>query len=162
MQVEPEVLRETMRNWTSGVTLVTARSGDEIHGMTVSSFTSLSLTPPLVMVSLEKNTRTHGYVSRSGVFGVTIFSWDQEEISTRFAISQTETGYRFKGLKTFSLVTGSPFPEEAMAYIDCRVVAAHEAGTHTIYYGEVVATKNGDKNEPLVYFNQGYRTIEDA
>ena len=83
--IEPEQVRHAMRAWASGVTIVTAAHKNEQHGMTVSSFASVSLDPPLLMVALQKTTRTSGLVSRAQAFGVTILSAGQREISERFA-----------------------------------------------------------------------------
>jgi len=159
MTVDAMTLRAAMRAWATGVTVVTSADGDTPHGMAVSSFTSLSLEPPLVLVSLEKISRTHALVARSGVFGVTILSEDQEEVSNRFANPRTEPGYRFSNLATHTLLTGAPVLSEGLAFFDCRVVATHEAGTHTVFIGEVVAAKRGKPGQPLLYFNQGYRKL---
>ena len=160
MPAEPLALRRAMRFWASGVTVVSARYQELHHGMTVSSFTSLSLTPPLVMVSLENDTRTRQYVQDSCAFGVTILAEDQEQISNRFAEPKMEASYRFEGLRIHTLETGAPFLSDGLAFFDCRVVASHEAGTHTIYIGEVVAAEVGKGERPLLYFNQGYRRLD--
>jgi flavin reductase (DIM6/NTAB) family NADH-FMN oxidoreductase RutF len=131
--------------------------------MTVSSFASLSLTPPLVMICLERTTRTYGMVVASDIFGVTILGSGQREISERFAGRIPEDGDRFAGLQTETLVTGSPFISGGIAFLDCRVVAQHEAGTNTFFIGEVVAAQArpaADGIPPLLYFNRDYRGLE--
>ncbi|TLN16183.1 flavin reductase family protein, partial [bacterium] len=85
MQVLSEALRQAMRHWTTGVSVVTSRYGDAQHGMTVNSLASLSLDPPMLTVTLANATRTFELVKRSGVFGVTILGADQGPISDRFA-----------------------------------------------------------------------------
>jgi len=85
MQVTAEMVRHAMRHWTTGVAVVTARLDDQIHGMTVNSFTSISLEPPLVSATLAAGTRTQSLVEQTGVFGVTILSEGQADISDRFA-----------------------------------------------------------------------------
>jgi flavin reductase (DIM6/NTAB) family NADH-FMN oxidoreductase RutF len=158
-RVTPDALRFAMRRWATGVTVVTSSHGANQHGMTVSSFTSLSLEPPLVMVSLEISTRTHDLVQASNCFGVTILAVDQPEISSRFAEPSTESEYRFEGLESFTLETGSPFIEDGLAFFDCRVVGRHDAGTHTVFIGEVVAARQGPEKNPLLYFDQRYRSL---
>ena len=159
MAVDPETLRTVMRHWTTGVTILTAREGVHVHGMTVNSFTSVSLEPPLVLVCLEKTVRTHALVERSRAFAVSILGEGQVAVSDRFAGRNTETKNRFEGLRTHTAVTGAPILSENMGYLDCVVVAAHAAGTHTIFVAEVVAAKVQNSGGPLVYFNQGYRRL---
>lgn len=162
MTVSPDDLRLAMRHWPSGVTIVSADHDQIAHGMTVSSFASISLEPPLVMVSLQQQTRTHALINRSGAYGVTILAADQREISDRFAGRDTETDNRFAGLETHTLVTGSPFLAGSMACLDCRVVAQTPYGNNTILIGEVIAVQiDHSQDGPLVYFNQAYRKLQD-
>src|SRR5512135_3567083 len=85
MTLDAEQLRTAMRTWTSGVAIVTAEFEGQVHGMTVSSFTSISLDPPLVVISLQKTSRTREMVASAGAFGVTILAADQLGLSERFA-----------------------------------------------------------------------------
>ena len=162
MTVEPDELRQAMRQWTSGVTIVSADHDQVRHGMTVTSFSSVSLEPPLVLVSLEKQTRTHALILRSGTYGVTVLAGHHQKISDRFAGRDTETDNRFAGLETHTLVTGSPFLHGYLACLDCRVVAQAPHGNHTIFIGEVIALQvNVDLHDPLLYYNQAYRKLQD-
>jgi flavin reductase (DIM6/NTAB) family NADH-FMN oxidoreductase RutF len=122
--------------------------------MTVNSYTSLSLHPPLVLISLEKGTRTHKLLLHSGIFGVTILSREPQELSDRFAGRQTDDQDRFEGLETFTLQTGAPFLSGGLAYFDCRVIHRHEAATHHVFFGEVVQVQFGEAVEPLLYFDR--------
>jgi flavin reductase (DIM6/NTAB) family NADH-FMN oxidoreductase RutF len=159
---DPDSLRDALRFWTTGVTIVTAKHEEILHGMTVNSFTSISLEPPLVMVSLEKITRTHGMVQASGAFAVTILESAQQELSDRFAGRDTEKDNRFDGVDSFALETGSPILSEGLAFFDCRIKSAHGAGTHTLFIGEVLVAGSPAENHapPLVYFNRAYRQLE--
>jgi flavin reductase (DIM6/NTAB) family NADH-FMN oxidoreductase RutF len=160
-QPKPDALRDALRFWTTGVTIVAARHNGDIHGMTVNSFTSLSLDPPLVSVSLEKVTRTHQFVNEARSFSVTVLSQGQQELSDRFAGRESEQSDRFEGLDTFIAETGSPILSKGLAFFDCRVTASHDAGTHTVFIGEVLVCGQlpNDGELPLVYFNRGYRKI---
>lgn len=162
MAVDPHTLRRAMRRWPSGVTVVTSRHQDDRHGMTVSSFSSISLTPPLVLVSLERGTRTHQIVRESGIFGVTILTLDQHAISNRFAGRETETEDRFAGLEVHTLETGAPLLEGGLVCLDCQVDSILDYGTHAIVVGEVVAVRIDDSGEPLLYFNREYRRLQAA
>ena len=160
--VQADQLRQTMRYWATGVTVVTAAHDGERHGMTVNSFTSLSLSPPLVMVSLEQHTRTHALVQHSGAYGVTLLHVSQQTISDRFAGRDTETVDRFEALTTFTLESGSPLIEGGLAYLDCRVVDTYQAGTHTLFIARLLAAQDGQADQyahPLLYFNRQYRNI---
>jgi flavin reductase (DIM6/NTAB) family NADH-FMN oxidoreductase RutF len=163
ISIQPgDELREAMRFWTSGVAVVGAEHNGTRHGMTVSSFTSLALEPPLVLISLQKSSRTHDLVVGSGAFSVTILSEEQRSVSNRFAGLETEDDDRFAGLDTYTLETGSPLLHDGLAFFDCRLVGQHDAGTNTVMIGEVVAAQinqHGDELAPLVYFNRDYRKI---
>ncbi len=159
-------LREAMRYWATGVTVVTAISEGVRHGMTVSSFTSVSLDPPLILVCLERNARTRQLVLDSAAFAVNVLGADQEEISNRFAGRISDLEDRFVDLPTHELESGSPLLHGALAWFDCRVSAVFEMATHTIIVGHVIgvkATKESvDEPQPLLYFNRSYRFLQDT
>ena len=158
--VSPEALRGAMRLWATGVTIVTAKLDGYCHGMTVSSFTSISLDPPLVMVSLEYSTRTHDMVAETGFFGITILSEGQQAISERFAGRLSDSQDRFTGLDTFTMETGAPFVVGGLAFMDCQVTSRIEAGGHTLFIAQVVATRFiTDHDKPIIYFNRSYRHL---
>jgi len=156
--LEPDGVRRAMRAWTSGVTVVTARHDNEQHGMTVNSFASVSLDPPLLMVALQRTTRTSGLVARAQAFGVTILSADQREISDRFAGRSDDLQDRLEGIETEMLSTGAPLLRGGLAYFDCRLRQTIEAGTSTIFIGEVVAVREFE-GRPLVYHDRQYQHI---
>lgn len=159
MTLDPEQLRLAMRAWSSGVTVVTAAYNGEQHGMTVSSFTSVSLEPPLVIISLHTESRTHRLVHAAGAFAVSILSADQRDISDRFAGRATEDEDRFRDVETETLVTGAPVLAGALARLDCRVVQVISAGMNTIFLAEVVAARGDGDGLPLVYHNREYRKL---
>jgi len=153
--VDREQLRRTMRAWSSGVTVVTAAHAGERHGMTVSSFTSVAIEPPLIIISLQSGSRTHALISQSGGFAVTVLSAQQQAISERFAGLTPNTEDRLAGLETETLVTGAPCLKGGLAYLDCRVVQTIPTGGNTLFLAEVVATRSSE-GTPLIYHNQRY------
>lgn len=160
MSVEADLLRQAMRFWVTGVTVVTAAHQSVQHGMTVSSFTSLSLTPAQVLVSLAQNTRTHDLVARSHFFGISILAINQQDVSDRFAGRIADEQNRLAGLETFTLSSGAPMITGGLAHLDCRVVTTLGSGTHTIFIGEVLAARNNvEDGDPLVYFNRAYKKL---
>ena len=159
MTITPEDLRKAMRNWASGIAIVTASHNGEMHGMTVSSFTSLSLDPPLISVSLYKTSRTHALVSEAGHFGVTILAADQEEISNRFAGRIPDTEDRLAGLDIETLSSGAPFISGGLTFFDCRVTQEIPCGTNTLFIAGIVDARSRNDGDPLLYFDQKYQTL---
>jgi flavin reductase (DIM6/NTAB) family NADH-FMN oxidoreductase RutF len=156
---DPDHLRQAMRLWATGVAVVTSRHEGVVHGMTVSSFTSVSLIPPQVLVALAQSTHTHALVKNSRIFGVTVLRTDQREISELFAGRQPDNGDRFSGLEQFTLVSGVPLLKDGVAHFDCRVIATFTSGTHTIFIGSVLAARGELQGEPLLYFNRQYKKL---
>lgn len=156
MTLDPEALRSAMRAWSAGVTVVTAAYNGEMHGMTVNSFTSISLSPPLLIVSLQNDTRTHALVMKSRAFGVTILASDQKEISDLFAGRMPEVENRMSAVQTETLVTGSPLITGGLAWLDCRVLQTYDAGKTTLFIAEAVAARGTGSGDPLIYHNREY------
>jgi flavin reductase (DIM6/NTAB) family NADH-FMN oxidoreductase RutF len=125
--------------------------------MTVSAFTSVSLEPPLVAVCADKTSDTLGVIAMSGVFAVNVLSAGQQALSNRFASKQDEHR-RFEGLAWRPGGTGSPILPGVIAALDCRVVAAHDAGDHVIYVGSVESVEVAP-GDPLVYYAGSYRGV---
>ncbi len=159
MTVDAIELREVMRLWATGVTVVTSSHAGVQHGMTVSSFTSVSLDPPLVLVSLELSSRTHRLVSQAGAFAVAILASDQRAVAERFAGGIPDHEDRFAGFAVEATPTGLPIPAGCLAWLDCKVVGQHEAGNHTLFIGKVEAAQSGRRRGPLLYYNRGYRRM---
>ena len=156
MTLNSEDLRAAMRAWSAGVTVVTASHEGNRHGMTVNSFTSISLNPALVTVSLQTSTRTHELVTQSRAFGLTMLSTGQSAISDLFAGRMPEVEDRFANLNVETLVTGSPLIVGGLAWLDCRVVHTYDAGMNTLFIAEVVAARGDGEGTPLVYHNREY------
>ena len=159
MGIDPEDFKQVLGRWATGVTIVTARDGDRVHGMTVSAFTEVSLSPPLVLVCADHAANTLPLIRAGGVFAVNILARDQEALSNRFA-SKKEEWSRFEGLETDRAETGAPLLRGTVANLDCRVVALHEHGDHVVCVGEVAAVRYFDR-EPLLYHRGSYGSFED-
>lgn len=155
MAVSPEEFKQLCGRWTTGVTIVTARDGDTVHGMTVSAFSEVSLDPPLVLVCADKSSNTHPLIEGGGVFAVNVLARGQEELSNRFA-SKKDEWRRFEGLDTDTGVTGAPILQGTVGAFDCRVAAAHDAGDHVLYVGRVEWLRVDPAAEPLLYQSGAY------
>ena len=154
MTLDPEQLRHAMRAWTTGVAIVTATYEGERYGMTVNSFTSVSLDPPLISVNMKQLTHTHELTQKSGEFAVTILSANQGHLSDRFAGKFPDMTDRFEGLETEMLVIDAPLIKGGLAYFNCRVVNSTPIGENTFFLAEVVAARGEGEGEPLVYHNR--------
>ena len=157
MSLEPEKLRHAMRAWTTGVAIVTSTYEGQQYGMTVNSFTSISLEPPLVSVTLKQLTHTHDLVVKSGMFAVTILTAEQKELSDRFAGKFPNVTDRFDGVQTERLSSAdAPVFKNGMAYFHCRVVSSMPVGENTLFVAEVTAAHGEGEGNPLVYHNREY------
>jgi flavin reductase (DIM6/NTAB) family NADH-FMN oxidoreductase RutF len=155
MTLDPEKLRTTMRAWSAGVAVITSVHEGWRHGATVNSFTSISLDPALIVVTLQKSARTHDLILKSGIFGITVLSAEQSGISELFA-GKPHVEDRFAGLQTQPLVTGAPMLVGGLAWLDCRVVETFDAVHSTMFIAEVLATQVDSGGEPLIYHNREY------
>lgn len=157
MPIDRSAFREVLRNWASGVTVVTTRAGEVIHGMTVSAFSSVSADPPLVLVCANRSSITHEVIQKGGVFAVNILASHQADISNLFSSSEHEN-VRLDSVSWSEGETGAPLIDGAVASIECEVHNAHREGSHTIYIGRVEAAHTIDA-EPLLYYDGDYRAL---
>lgn len=154
-----ENLKAAMRRFPQGVTVVTIQSNGQPLGITVASFTSISLTPPLILVSIAKGTFYHDPIVTSNSFAVNILASDQADISERFAGKVPQGEDRFHSVKSRIGASGSPLMENALSWIECCNWKTIDAGDHTIILGEVIDCSIGKEAAPLLYFNRQYATI---
>ncbi|MCK6539735.1 MAG: flavin reductase family protein [Anaerolineales bacterium] len=154
MTLDPEQLRRAMRAWTTGVAVITAAHEGQRYGMTVNSFTSISLEPPLISVTLKRLTHTHELVERSGEFALTVLSAEQKDLSDRFAGKIPEITDRFEGVETETLLINAPLIKGGTAYFNCRVANAFPVGENTLFIAEVIAARGEGEGDPLVYHNR--------
>lgn len=161
MSISSENFRNALRHFPSGVTIVTVHDPEsEVpHGLTVSAFASVSPQPPLIMIAIDHKATAHALLQREGAtFAVNILAHEQMELSNRFAWVKDEDRFAMGAWAT--AVTGAPVLKDALAWLDCTIYDSYEAGTHTIYIGEVQASDVPREEEsPLVYWNRGYRSL---
>ena len=156
MPVTKDEFRSAMSRFASGVTVVTTRSEDHHpSGLTVSSFASLSLEPPLVLVCIDKRASIHDSLVEGRYFAVNVLAEDQEILSRRFASRDAD---RFSGTGYADGVTGVPILNDVLAAVECRIVHTYPGGDHTIVVGEVEHANVSD-GKPLAYFRSGYARL---
>ena len=161
MAVDAESLKKSMRHWASGVTVITSTNGQERAGLTASSFTSISVDPPLILVSIQSFTPTLKLIEKSGVFAVSILTTKQANLSVQFAgfAKLPEGADKFYQVDLMTAVTGAPIIVGAASWMDCKLASVYEAGLSRIVVGEVLATGQGEEIPPLVYLNRGYYNL---
>jgi len=157
MTLNSSEFRKAMGSFATGVTIITVDLDGEVHGMTANAFASVSLDPLLVLVCVDHNTRTHAHLHAKKRFGINVLREDQRAISEYYARpdrnhghAETEAGAQFD-----RTTHSTPMLRGALAYLECRLHSAQEAGDHTIFIAEVedVVVRAG---EPLLFFRGKY------
>jgi 3-hydroxy-9,10-secoandrosta-1,3,5(10)-triene-9,17-dione monooxygenase reductase component len=149
---ERPALRTALGEFPTGVTVVTSAGGAGSCGVTVNSFTSLSLDPPLVMVCLSARSSSAFAIARNRVFAVNVLSAHQEALGRRFASGGRPRGRAaFTGVPYRIEATGSPILDGVACWLDCRLEAVHAGGDHVIAIGLVLEFGSAGAGEPLVF-----------
>lgn len=159
--VDAERHKHAARMFASGVTVVTAELDGAVHGLTASTFVSLSIDPPQVLVCIGRRASLHRVLERAESFAVNVLREGQRHISEHFATPGRTPGPRFPGIPFRAGRTGSPLIEGGLAYFDCRIAERVPAADHTIFIGSVVDAGADDAGHPLVYFNRAYCAVRD-
>lgn len=162
--MEPAKFRQTMAQFATGVTVVTAgRIADAggAHGMTCNSFSSISSHDATISVCLTRNTRTSRLIAATGVFAVNVLSADQQHIADRFAGRHKDYDERrFEGIAcTVGDAHGTPLIERAKACLQCEVDQLVEFGDHTLFIARVVRAAVADTSPPLIFYHSGYHSL---
>ena len=145
--------RNALGRFATGVTVITVEQGDQTHGMTANAFTSVSLDPPLVLVSVDHRASLQPILAGAARYGVSVLAEDQEALSNHFARRGTP-GQPVRFIKRL----GVPLLEGAVAYFVVQVTEAHPAGDHTLYIGRVEHFEYRD-DRPLLFYSGGYRHV---
>jgi len=149
-----------MGTFATGVTVITMPTRSGAWAMTANSFTSLSLEPTLVLVCIDKATRTFQHIQASGVWAVNVLSAEQESISRTFALKDVEEERTMVDTPYHLGVTGAPIIDGCISYIDCRTWATYDGGDHTIFVGEVQdAAVQDAESAPLLFFKGRYARL---
>ena len=156
MTIDQDEFRRLLGYFASGVTVVTICYEEVNYGITVSSFASLSLVPPLVLICIDhKVAIITAALQGSGTFAGNILPEAGERLSRHFASREPD---KFRGIAFHTGLTGAPLLDAALATIECRIVQQAPGGDHTIYMGEVLAGATG-KGKPLLYYRSGYHQL---
>jgi flavin reductase (DIM6/NTAB) family NADH-FMN oxidoreductase RutF len=159
-EAERRRLRDYMARFATGVSVVSARHGPLLAGMTANAVASISVDPPLMMASIGRKAETHAAIIGSHAFAISVLADDQRGLAECFARPTTArklTG--FCDAAWHEAETGSPILEGAIAYFDCRLTARHDGGDHTIFLGEIVAAGYREDAEPLLWYGSRYHRL---
>ncbi len=156
MTIDTLELRRVMGHFATGVTIITTKdSNGTPFGLTANAFLSLSLYPPLVLISVDKGAQCYSCFAPQNGFTVNFLSEDQEEISRRFATKGVD---KFAGLPWRAGENGAAILEGVLGYVECRIAYCHDGGDHTIVVGEILnASASGDR--PLLFFKGKYQRL---
>jgi 3-hydroxy-9,10-secoandrosta-1,3,5(10)-triene-9,17-dione monooxygenase reductase component len=154
--VSRDEFRAALSRWCTGVSVVTVRDGEENHGMTVSAFASVSLTPPTILVCLDTRSRTAAIIERRGAFAVNILSAGQSEVSERFA-GRDGIANRFTNVPHRAGTGGLPIIDDAVATLECDVTDEVKKSDHTIFIATVSKIHGCGEIDPLLYFRGDYQ-----
>jgi len=146
--------KAAMRRFATGVTIVTTRTGDTVHGFTVNAFASVSASPPTVLVCVNRAARAHPIIAKSASFCVNILGLEQQALAEAFMTAEPHE--RFVGVAHRTGASGSPILDGVLAYVDCAVDQEVTSGTHTIFFGRVLESGERD-GAPLGYYDRAYR-----
>jgi flavin reductase (DIM6/NTAB) family NADH-FMN oxidoreductase RutF len=148
--------REVMGHFASGVTVITAMEEEGPVGFTCQAFVSLSLDPPLVALAPGKNSTSWPRIAKAGSFCVNVLAEDQEALCRDFAVSGGDkfagVGWRIGGI-------GAPLLDGVLAWLECSLVATHDAGDHEVVIGRV-HDMGVTRGRPLVYYRGGFGRFE--
>ncbi|MCL6507227.1 MAG: flavin reductase family protein [Bryobacteraceae bacterium] len=154
--VDRDSFRRACAKFATGVAIATVRGADGApHGLTVNSFTSVSLSPPLVLICVDHSSAVLLHFRAATAFGINVLRDSQRELSLRFARKGHD---RFDGVPWSAGKTGAPLIEGVLASLECVVEQTVDAGDHTIFIGKVVAAA-AHAGRPLVYYESGYHRL---
>jgi flavin reductase (DIM6/NTAB) family NADH-FMN oxidoreductase RutF len=153
VSIEQTEFRQALGHFASGVTVITTQYQGQLHGTTVSSFCSLSLRPPLVLVGIDLNANIHDLIVASEVFAVNILAEHAEKLSQHFARRISD---KFSTISYSLGQLGVPLLDDALTRLECRLVTRYPGGDHSIFIGEVISTSTQPHHQPLLYFRSRY------
>ena len=157
--IESTDFRNAMSLLTTAVNVITTEGEAGLHGFTASAVCSVTDTPPTLLVCMNQSSRSHTHFVDNKILSVNVLGAQHEKISNAFASSKLSSVDRFKLGAWTTLETGSPILEDALVSFDCEIEQIQEVGTHSIFMCRVVAIKQSQQDESLVYFNRAYHQV---
>jgi len=158
MPVDSREFRTTLGHFATGIAVAATRDGKgKPLGITVNSFTSVSLDPPLILFCLDRSAKSHRAFTTSGCFSVSVLAEGQQHLSRGFALSPLVLWDEVEHVVGTS---GAPIIKNALAWVDCRTEAIHPGGDHDILLGRVLDLGHAGDGRPLLYWRGRYCLID--
>lgn len=157
--IDAEQFRDVLASFASGVAVITTSGSDGFHGVTVSSFCSLSLDPPLVLACIDRQIQSHELLANAPVYAVNILSRGQSFLAEQFSGRTPLADPTFSRVPYHLGELGAPLIKGSMAWIECRAWAQYDGGDHSIFVGKVEQASRGDGDDPLIYFDRGFTEL---
>ena len=157
--IDYDLFRDVMARFASGVAVVTTASEGAYHGVTVSSFASLSYSPPLVLFAIDRSLQSHDLIAGSGAYAVNMLARDQSFLAEQFSGQTPLADPRFSRVPHHPGTTGLPLIDGCLAWVECRPWARYDGGDHSIFVGEIEALALGVADDPLIYYNRGFAEL---
>ena len=156
--IEATEFRNAMSSLTTAVSVVTTQGPSGVYGFTASAVCSVTDTPPTLLVCMNHTSRSHGHFVENKILTVNVLGTQHEQLSNTFA-SKLSVDDRFKEGSWTELATGAPVLEDALVSFDCEIEQIQQVGTHSIFICRVVAIKQSQQDESLVYYNRAYHQV---
>ena len=155
MTITDDTFKELMKRFPSGVTLITFENGGKYGGLTVSSFCSLSMNPPLILICIDKKIPSHNSLKNGSSFGVNICNSEQGKLAWDFANSNVDKNELILSLNHEVTKNKVPLLTDCLASMECIIEEAYEGGDHTIFVGQIEQGNFDEESEPLIYYKSG-------
>ncbi|GHT83813.1 flavin reductase [Betaproteobacteria bacterium] len=154
--------RDAMSRLGAAVSVISTDGSAGRFGFTATAVTSVTDTPPTLLVCMNRASYANPHFKQNGVLCVNVLAGDQGEIAAVFANSKISSDERFARTTWETLKSGAPVMQEALVNFDCRIAAVHEVGTHSLFLCEIDAIKQGQQGSGLAYFNRAYHALHDG
>ncbi|MNQ89386.1 FMN reductase (NADH) RutF [compost metagenome] len=160
--VDTTGFRNAMALLGGAVSVITTDGVAGRFGFTASAVCSVTDQPPTLLVCMNRSSHSNVHFKTNGVLSVNVLTAEHQDISGVFANRELTMEQRFAAAHWHTLESGAPLLDEALVSFDCRIAQAHEVGSHTIFYCEILDLKIGESQEGLVYFNRAYHRLSNA
>ena len=155
MAINDETFKELMKRFASGVTLITFENEGILSGLTVSSFCSLSMNPPLILICIDKKIPSHNSLKNGASFGVNICTSEQGKLAWDFANSNINKNELILSLNHRMTDDKVPLLNDCLVSMECTLKNTYEGGDHTIFVGQIESGDFSEESEPLIYYKSG-------
>jgi flavin reductase (DIM6/NTAB) family NADH-FMN oxidoreductase RutF len=151
-KINKDNFKKTLSTFATGITVITTKYNSILYGKTINSFSSLSLSPPLVLFSLDNKSSKLNIFKKCETITINILSSKQQLVSNNFAKKNPD----WKNIEYYSLKNGNPIIENCVSNLDCKIIDKIKKGDHVIFICQILKVINNDKLKPLIYYNSKY------